>query len=146
MASNTAYNEKKSLGTASVGDRSDLAMIAMKQTNLKTMLGNEEKSSEGILTSYSALGEQAIKAVSMLKRNFNRDDSADAQSRATKVRQQSSNLSQNPLSDMINKWFTDVERFRNKLGGSKELTSFIKKLSEEGGTGEIYAKENKRKN
>lgn len=47
---------------------------------------------------------------------------------------------------MITKWFTDVERFRMTIGGSKFLTVFIKKLSEEGGTGEIYAMESKKKN
>ena len=47
---------------------------------------------------------------------------------------------------MINKWFTDVERFRDILGGSRCLKAFIKKLSDEGGTGEIYAKENKKLN
>jgi len=46
----------------------------------------------------------------------------------------------------VTKWFTDVERFRNVIGGREELESFIKKLSSEGGTGEIYNLENKKRN
>lgn len=39
---------------------------------------------------------------------------------------------------MVNKWFSDAERFRNIIGGRAELEKFIEKLSDEGGSGEIY--------
>jgi len=50
------------------------------------------------------------------------------------------------LQSSVTKWFTDVERFRNVIGGREELEKFIKKLSSEGGTGEIYNLENKKRN
>ena len=52
----------------------------------------------------------------------------------------------NPILRDVNQWFLDVERFKNTIGGREELEKFIRKLSAEGGTGEIYEMQNKKKN
>ena len=88
-------------------------------------------------------GEQTIKAIELhrqkghLKEDANKDPCSKSNNKSLPI---------NPLLNDVNQWFQNVERFRNIIGGREELEKFIKKFSAEGGTGEIYEMQNKKKN
>lgn len=101
---------------------------------------NDLQPLQNLVQNLQEQGEQTIKAIELVRQR------GQLKEEAKKDPTSKNSQTINPLQNDVNQWFSNVERFCNIIGGREELEKFIRKLSDEGGTGEIYELQNKKKN